>query len=67
MLLASDKDRLLRSTGLSYAEYARQGFWQLLIVTGLVLMVVAVAVRYAPAENRADRTTVRTLLGLLCG
>ena len=45
VLLASDKDRLLRSTGLSYAEYARQGFWQLLIVTGLVLVVVAVALR----------------------
>ncbi|MGI8329345.1 DUF4153 domain-containing protein [Actinomadura scrupuli] len=66
VLLASDKDRLLRSTGLSYAEYARQGFWQLLIVTGLVLVVVAVAVRYAPLESRADRATVRTLLGLLC-
>jgi hypothetical protein len=66
VLLASDKDRLLRSTGLSYAEYARQGFWQLLIVTGLVLLVVAVAVRYAPVENRTDRTIVRTLLGLLC-
>lgn len=66
VLLASDKDRLLRSTGLSYAEYARQGFWQLLIVTGLVLMVVAVAVHYAPKARRADRATVRTLLGLLC-
>jgi hypothetical protein len=66
VLLASDKDRVLHSTGLSYAEYARQGFWQLLIVTGLVLMVVAVAVRYAPMEKRADRATVRTLLGLLC-
>ncbi|HZE32138.1 MAG TPA: DUF4173 domain-containing protein [Actinoallomurus sp.] len=66
VLLESDKDRLLRSSGLSYAEYARQGFWQLLIVTGLVLMVVAVAVRYASVENRADRATVRTLLGLLC-
>jgi hypothetical protein len=66
VLLASDKDRLLRSTGLSYAEYARQGFWQLLIVTGLVLMVVAVAVRYAPTKTRTDRATVRTALGLLC-
>jgi hypothetical protein len=66
VLLASDKDRVLRSNGLSYAEYARQGFWQLLIVTGLVLAVVAVAVRYAPLKNRADRSTVRTLLGLLC-
>ncbi len=66
VLLASDKDRLLRSTGLTYAEYARQGFWQLLVVTGLVLAIVAVAVRYAPREGRADRAGVRTLLGLLC-
>jgi hypothetical protein len=66
VLLAADKDRLLRSTGLSYAEYARQGFWQLLIVTGLVLAVVAVAGRYAPLQRRADRATVRMLLGLLC-
>ncbi|GAB3990605.1 DUF4173 domain-containing protein [Actinoallomurus acanthiterrae] len=66
VLLASDRDRLLRSTGLSYAEYARQGFWQLLVVTGLVLVVVAVAVRYAPVARRADRVTIRTLLGLLC-
>lgn len=66
VLLASDRDRLLRSTGLTYAEYARQGFWQLLVVTGLVLAIVAVAVRYAPVGGRADRTAVRTLLGLLC-
>ncbi|WP_345366409.1 DUF4173 domain-containing protein [Actinoallomurus liliacearum] len=66
VLLATDRDRLLRSTGLTYAEYARQGFWQLLVVTGLVLLVVAVAVRYAPVKSRADRATVRTLLGLLC-
>ncbi|WP_308206057.1 DUF4153 domain-containing protein [Actinoallomurus spadix] len=66
VLLAGDRDRLLRSTGLTYAEYARRGFWQLLVVTGLVLLVVAVAVRYAPVRSRADRATVRTLLGLLC-
>jgi hypothetical protein len=66
VLLASDRDRLLRSTGLTYAEYARRGFWQLLVVTVLVLAVVAIAVRYAPQANRSDRVTVRVLLGLLC-
>jgi hypothetical protein len=66
VLLASDKARLLHSTGLTYAEYARQGFWQLLVVTGLVLAVVAVAVRYAPLGGRTDRVTVRALLGMLC-
>lgn len=66
VLLSSDKTRLLRSAGLTYAEYARQGFWQLLIVTGLVLAVMAVAVRYAPLRSGADRALVRVLLGLLC-
>ncbi|TDC86013.1 DUF4173 domain-containing protein [Actinomadura sp. 7K507] len=66
MFLADDKDELLRSTGLTYAEYARQGFFQLVVVTVLVLVVVAAAMRYAPSAGRADRVTVRVLLGLLC-
>ncbi|MFB4305221.1 DUF4153 domain-containing protein [Actinomadura sp. GTD37] len=63
VFLADDKNELLRSTGLTYAEYARQGFFQLVVVTVLVLVVVAVAKRYAPAGHRG---TVRALLGLLC-
>lgn len=63
VFLADDKDALLRSTGLTYAEYARQGFFQLVIVTVLVLAVVAVAKRYAPEGSRG---LVRGLLGLLC-
>ncbi|MFA1546631.1 DUF4153 domain-containing protein [Actinomadura chokoriensis] len=63
VFLASDKDALLRATGLTYAEYARQGFFQLVVVTVLVLAVVAVAKRYAPAGHAG---TVRALLGLLC-
>ncbi|MFI6514333.1 DUF4153 domain-containing protein [Spirillospora sp. NPDC050679] len=66
VLLASDKDRVLASTGLTYAEYARQGFFQLVIATVLVLAVLAYAVRHAPLGSRADRATVRALLGALC-
>ncbi|MFI0374275.1 DUF4153 domain-containing protein [Actinomadura sp. 1N219] len=66
VFLADDKDKLLRSTGLTYAEYARQGFFQLVVVTVLVLAVVAAAKRYAPSAGRGDRVTVRVLLGLLC-
>jgi hypothetical protein len=66
VLLAADKDRLLRSTGLSYAEYARQGFFQLVIATMLVLVVVVVAARHAPRASSGDRLMVRLLLGLLC-
>ena len=60
------RERVLRTTGLSYADYARHGFWQLLVVTGLTLGVIAVAVRLAPRSTSRDRLQVRVLLGSLC-
>ncbi|MGW0604456.1 DUF4153 domain-containing protein [Streptomyces sp. NPDC002640] len=59
-------DAVLRRTGLSYAEYARQGFWQLLLVTLLFLVVVVVAARTAPRSGPSDRLLVRGVLGVLC-
>ncbi|MET8122728.1 DUF4153 domain-containing protein [Micromonospora sp. NPDC005189] len=56
---------VLRTAGLTYAQYARGGFWQLLAVTGLTLLVIAVAARRAPKATRADRLLVRALLGTL--
>ncbi|MEV4821512.1 DUF4173 domain-containing protein [Micromonospora sp. NPDC049274] len=56
---------VLRTAGLTYAEYARGGFWQLLAVTALTLLVIAVAARRAPKATRADRLLVRALLGVL--
>ncbi|MEV1158254.1 DUF4173 domain-containing protein [Micromonospora chokoriensis] len=56
---------VLRTAGLTYAEYARGGFWQLLAVTALTLLVIAVAARRAPKATRADRLLVRVLLGAL--
>ena len=50
---------------LSYAEYARRGFWQLLVVTALTLGVIALASRLAPRETSGDRTWLRALLGAL--
>ena len=58
---------VLTTAGLTYAEYARAGFWQLLVVTGLTLLVLAGAVRWAPRAGARDRTLVRVLLGLLAG
>src|SRR5690606_36158784 len=55
-----------RTAGLSYAEYARQGFGQLLAATALTLVVVAVAARRAPRETSGDRSAVRAALGVLC-
>jgi hypothetical protein len=65
-LFGSD-DYVLRTTGLTYAQYARTGFWQLLVVTVLALGVVLLACRYAPAPTRADRAWKRGLLAALTG
>ncbi|MEU3405128.1 DUF4173 domain-containing protein [Streptomyces sp. NPDC006670] len=59
-------DKVLESTGLSYAEYARQGFWQLLWATVFVLAVIALALRWAPRGTPGDRRLVRAVLGTLC-
>ena len=56
---------VLDTDGLTYADYARGGFWQLLVVTGLTLVVLAGAVRWAPRESAADRVLIRTILGVL--
>nr|WP_296779873.1 DUF4173 domain-containing protein [Rhodococcus sp. (in: high G+C Gram-positive bacteria)] len=52
--------------GLTNAEYARQGFWQLLAVTALTLLVIAVTIRKAPMKSARDRLARRGVLGLLC-
>ncbi|MGW7102034.1 DUF4153 domain-containing protein [Streptomyces sp. NPDC054838] len=59
-------DKVLESTGLTYAEYARQGFWQLLWATVFVLAVIALALRWAPRGTVGDRRFVRIVLGVLC-
>ncbi len=59
-------DRHVRATtGLTYADYARGGFWQLCIVTGLTLVVLAGAARWAPREAAGDRIALRAVLGAL--
>ena len=44
---------VLETAGLTYAEYARQGFWQLLAVSALALVVLAFAARTARYETTA--------------
>ncbi|MET9803508.1 DUF4173 domain-containing protein [Streptomyces sp. NPDC006368] len=58
--------KVLSETGLSYAQYARQGFWQLLWATVLTLVVIGLALRWAPRGGARDRTLVRAVLGTLC-
>lgn len=57
---------VLETEGLTYAEYAREGFAQLVVVTALALVVVAVAARRAPRETPTDRLLSRLALGALC-
>lgn len=58
-------EHVAKTAGLTYAEYARAGFWQLLVVTGLTVVVVGVAAQIAPRATVSDRVLLRTLLGLL--
>lgn len=64
--LAGGHRHVLESVGLSYAEYARQGFGQLMVVTVLTLVVVAVAARRAPRETQRERIATAAALAALC-
>ncbi|MEV6972811.1 DUF4173 domain-containing protein [Kitasatospora sp. NPDC093806] len=66
VVVLGGRDSILANTGMSRSEYARQGFWQLLVVTVLTLLVVAVAKRWAPRGTEGDRRLARLLLGTLC-
>ncbi|MFD5085337.1 DUF4153 domain-containing protein [Kitasatospora sp. NPDC058406] len=66
VVVLGGRDSIMENTGMSRSEYARQGFWQLLVVTVLTLVVVALAKRWAPRGTEADRRLARLLLGTLC-
>jgi Domain of unknown function (DUF4153) len=57
---------LERSTGVTYADYVHQGFWQLTVATALTLFVVWSAAHRACVAEPADRAWLRGSLGLLC-
>ncbi|MEV4572736.1 DUF4153 domain-containing protein [Nonomuraea jabiensis] len=57
---------VLKTAGLTYAEYARQGFFQLVVVSVFVLGIVAVASGLLKVERR-ERWLLAVLLGVLCG
>lgn len=57
---------VLETEGLTYAEYARQGFWQLLWVSALTLLVLGAVIRVAGRVTASDRFVLRVLVGILC-
>ncbi|WP_240521888.1 DUF4153 domain-containing protein [Amycolatopsis vastitatis] len=65
VVLFGGTEYVLRTSGLTSAEYARGGFWQLCAVTVLTLAIVAAALRWAPNSTKADRLRQRVLLGTL--
>ncbi|HSK23202.1 MAG TPA: DUF4173 domain-containing protein [Egicoccus sp.] len=65
-VLFGGHERVLQTAGLTYAEYARGGFGQLLVVAALTLAVVAGTRRYAIAPSPQDQRLQRRLLAGLC-
>lgn len=57
---------VLATAGLTYAQYARAGFGQLVVATALTLVVVAVAARRAPRQTVLERRLTGAALGVLC-
>jgi hypothetical protein len=63
-VLFGGHDRVLRTSGLTYAEYARSGFWQLLAAAGLTFVVVRAAGVLAAPRNRRERLVLQVLLSV---
>ncbi len=61
-VLFGGRDHVLSTAGLSYADYARQGFAQLVVAAVLTLAVVGQCVRLVPLRGRL----LTALLGVLC-
>jgi hypothetical protein len=64
-VLFGGHDHVLRTAGLTYSEYAREGFWQLLVAAGLTLAVVAAGVRYVHPRTRRESILMRAGVSLL--
>ena len=65
-VLFGGHDHVLRTAGLSYADYAHQGYGQLIAAAMLTLAVIAGASRWARLEGRRDERLLRALLVALC-
>ena len=60
-------EHVLITTGLTYAEYAREGFAQLLVAAALTAAVVGSALRWSKTDTTRQRRLLRALLAILCG
>jgi hypothetical protein len=56
---------VMRTAGVTFAEYARSGFWQLLWVSILTLGIIAGVARFAVKKTAREQLWLRILLGSL--
>ncbi|MFI6097119.1 DUF4153 domain-containing protein [Lentzea sp. NPDC051213] len=56
---------VMRTAGVTFAEYARSGFWQLLWVAILTLGIIAGVARFAAKKTSQEQLWLRILLGAL--
>lgn len=66
VVLFGGRRYVLKTAGLTYAQYARQGFAQLIAVAALTLAVVAVFWTCSARKSKRDEVVFRTLLTILC-
>ncbi|MFW0788894.1 DUF4153 domain-containing protein [Gordonia sp. CPCC 205333] len=59
-------DFVQKTAGLTYSQYAVQGFWQLLVVGILVIGVAIIAWYFVDVDDPRSRISARVLLGGLC-
>ncbi|MDQ3864384.1 MAG: DUF4173 domain-containing protein, partial [Actinomycetota bacterium] len=59
--------RVEATAGLTYAEYARHGFFELVTVTALALPLLLIAHWLLRAENRAHERLFKALAGIMVG
>jgi hypothetical protein len=59
--------RIAATAGLTYAEYARRGFFELVTVTALALPLLLIAQWLLRAENRAHERLFKALAGIMVG
>jgi hypothetical protein len=66
VVLFGGRDHVLETAGLTYAEYAREGFGQLLAVALLAVGVVAASWRWARPTLARDELLLRGFLAVFC-
>lgn len=65
-VLFGGREHVLSTAGVTFAEYARSGFFQLLVVAFLTLAVIALAVNATRRDDPKDRSLLNGLLAVLC-